>query len=211
MIYEAVDSTEPIQQGDIFHRIPRVDFTLSSLAVIDEGEELKQTSWRDILSESPSDAVSAVLAIKPVTAIVITQNCDAARGQTLAMCQIDEYLKATGLSAPKEPKRWQSLLIETSRKNSRFFYLPEDSRFNLNEKSAVDFRVVLPVPRVDLENMKDLRVARLNPTAREHFRESLSHFFRRYAYNEWYPLTRDELDAYAARQDEPITPYEWQK
>jgi hypothetical protein len=32
MIYETVLTTDPIEQGDIFQNIPRVDFSLSSLA-----------------------------------------------------------------------------------------------------------------------------------------------------------------------------------
>ena len=72
-----------------------------------------------------------------------------------------------------------------------------DAAFGLGARSAVDFRVVLPVPRLDLESMRDLRIARLNQVAREHFREALSHFFRRYAFNEWYPLNREEFNAYA--------------
>jgi hypothetical protein len=212
MIYEAVVPSEPIQQGDIFRDIPRVDFSLSSLAVLDKNYQPTATTWRDVLTSKPDAPISAVLAVKPVTAIVITQNCDAARGQTLSLCQIDDYLEATGQSSPpKTPKAWQSLLLRMSRQNSRYFYLPADSGFGLGDKSAVDFRVVLPVPRVDLESMRDLRINRLNQVAREHFREALSHFFRRYAYNEWYPLTRDEFAAYADQVGEQIPPFDWQK
>jgi hypothetical protein len=211
MIYEAVGSTDPVQQGDIFRNIPRVDFSLSSLAIIDGDDEPKSVSWRDIVLSNPATPISAVLAVKPVTAIVITQNCDATRGQTLSLCQVEDYLTAINQPVPKSPKAWQSLLIKFGRTNNRFFYLPEDNVFGLTVRSAVDFRVVLPVPRVDLESMLDLRVARLNRVALEHFRESLSHFFRRYAFNEWYPLTREEFKAYADQAGEPVAAFEWQK
>lgn len=213
MIYESVSTTDAIQQGDIFCNIPRVEFTLSSLPVIDDKDALKKTTWREVLLSKRSEPVAAVLAVTPVTAIVITQNCDAVRGQGLSLCQVDNYLKVTGKESaiPKDAKKWQSLIVQTSQQNPRVFYLPEDTRFNLTEKSAVDFRVVLPVPRLDLENMRDHRVARLNPIAREHFRESLSHFFRRYAFNPWYPLTPEEFKSYQAQVDEPIPPYDWQK
>jgi hypothetical protein len=212
MIYEAVGAIEPVQQGDVFRNIPRVDFSLSSLAVIDKDDELKAMTWRDVLTSNPDAPISAVLAVKPVTAIVITQNCDAARGQTLSLCQVEDYLEATNQSSPpRSAKAWQSLLMRMSRQNLRFFYLPTDSHFGLVARSAVDFRVVLPVPRLDLESMRDLRIARLNQVAHEQFREALSHFFRRYAFNEWYPLTREEFIAYADQAGEQIPAFEWQK
>ena len=213
MIYERVDSTEPIRQGDIFKNVPRVDFILSALAIIDGDDSLKETNWREaLLSKNSGDPISAVLAVIPVTAIVMTQNCDAVRGESLSLCQIDDYLVATGQqSVPKDAKAWQSLLVRTARTNNRFFYLPEGPDFGFEGKMAADLRVVLRVARQDLEQMRDQRVARLNPTARDHFRECLGHFFRRYAYNEWYPLTVEELRHYAAKSAEPIDPFEWQK
>ena len=214
MIYEAVGSTEPVRQGDIFRNIPRVDFSLSSLAIIDDkDDEPKEMEWRDALRSSPGAPISAVLAVKPVTAIVITQNCDAVRGQTLSLCQIEDYLVATNktTSPPRTPKAWQSLLMSMSRQNPRFFYLPTDAGFGLDSRLAVDFRVVLPVPRLDLESMRDLRIVRLNQVAREHFREALSHFFRRYAFNEWYPLTHEEFTAYGEQAGEQVPAFDWQK
>ncbi len=212
MIYETVAPAEPIQQGDIFRNIPRVDFSLSSLAIIDKDDEPKEMTWRDVLSSDPSEPISAVLAVKPVMAIVITQNCDAARGQTLSLCQVEDYLEAMNQSVPpKSAKAWQSLLMRMSRQNPRFFYLPADAGFSLVSRSAVDFRVILPVPRLDLDSMKDQRIARLNPVAREHFREALSNFFRRYAFNEWYPLTREEFTAYTEQIGEHVPAFDWQK
>lgn len=211
MIYEGVGSIEPVQQGDIFRNIPRVDFNLSSLAIIDEDDEPKAMTWRDALTSNPDVPISAILAVKPVTAIVITQNCDAARGQTLSLCQVEDYLVATNQKSPRDAKAWQSLLMRMSRQNPRFFYLPMDANVGLHVKSAVDFRVVLPVPRLDLESMRDLRIARLNKVALEHFREALSHFFRRYAFNEWYPLTREEFTAYAEQAGEQVPAFDWQK
>ena len=109
MIYETVETTEPVQQGDIFRNIPRVDFSLSSLAIIDKDDEAKAMTWRDALTANPDAPISAVLAVKPVTAIVITQNCDAARGQTLSLCQVEDYLVATNKTSPLRPRRHGNL------------------------------------------------------------------------------------------------------
>jgi hypothetical protein len=55
-------------------------------------------------------------------------------------------------------------------------------------------------------------MGRLNDVATEHFRESLGQFYRRYPYNEWYPLTPEEAAAYAdAKKLEAVELYEWQK
>ena len=88
-----------------------------------------------------------------------------------------------------------------------------DAKFGFDERKVVDFRSVLSVPRIDLENLRPHRLGRLNDVADEHFRESLAQFFRRYPVNGWYPLTSEEFDAYAAGIRDPNekpAPYPWQ-
>jgi len=78
---------------------------------------------------------------------------------------------------------------------------------------AVDFLSTLRIPREDLENLRHLRRGRLNSTADEHFRERVAEFFRRYAYNEWYPFSKDEFEAYKQGHPEEasiILPYPYQ-
>jgi hypothetical protein len=78
------------------------------------------------------------------------------------------------------------------------------------DKMGVDFLVTIRVSRIDLERLRPLRKCCLNETARDHFRERISDFFRRYSYNEWYPLNTEEFNAY--RGDYPDTePYPWQE
>lgn len=213
MIYDQVNPQSPIRQGDIFRRIPRVDLSLASLAVVDEDESYRKTSWRDALADNDNgSAIAALLPIKPVDAIVITQNCDAARGEYLCLCQIDTFLLAIGQKdPPKNSEKWQSLIVKKGREMPRLFYLPADSSLGFSEPMAADFRVILRIPRNDLDDLRDHRAGRLNETAFEHFRESLAHFFRRYAYNEWYPLTKEQFEAYAKACGEPVTPFRWQE
>jgi hypothetical protein len=208
MIYETAAPDEPIRQGDIFRHIPRVDASLGNLAVI-EDEETREASWRDF---GMGSTVTAVLPIKSVFGIVLTQDCDARRGEYLCLCQIDPFLEVLGQSAPpSNPKKWQHLIINQAKTNNRLFYLPSDERIGLTERMVADFRIVIRISRVDLEDLRHNRIARLNEVALSHFRESFSHFFRRYAYNEWYPLTRDEYNAYAAACGEGTEPYTWQR
>lgn len=210
MIYEAVGTEDPIQQGDLFAHIPRVDFSLGALSLVeDDNDELRQTNWHDV---DPGSEVAAVLSIKSVSAIVVTQNCDARRGHYICLSQIDPFLTATGESPPKNADKWQSLIMKYSRTNPRFFYLPADAAVGFAEPMAADFRVILRVPREDLEQLRPTgRIGRLNTTALDHFREKLAYFFRRHAFDEWYPLSREEFQAYADRCGEPVEPFPWQR
>lgn len=212
MIYDLVEANAPVQQGDIFRDIPRIDFSLHQMSIVDVDDYYTRVlSWRDLLEEQP-EAINVVLPIKRVRAIVITQNCDAARGEFLSLCQIKIYLPAIGQKQePKVPLKWAKLISRKSRENLRYFYLPADEGIGLNDRMVVDFRMVLAVKRPELQNMKDLRIGRLNNVAYEHFRETLAQFFRRYPYNEWYPFTKEEFRAYADTCPEPVEPYPWQE
>ncbi len=211
MIYEPVKLDDPIRQGDIFKNVPRVDLSLANIAVVDDDDN-RQTRWRDLVLEgSATQGVAAVLPVKAVTAIVITQDCDAVRGKYLSLCQMDEYLPSIGhKEPPKSPKKWQSLIVEQARTNPRLVYFPAAPENGINERMAVDFRVILRLPRTDLEALREFRLGRLNAIATEHFRETLAHFFRRYAFNEWYPLTKEEFEEYEIERRETIEAYPWQ-
>jgi len=213
MIYALVDRQADIRQGDIFRRIPRVDLSLTRLAVVDDDETYRDTSWRDALADSEDGtAITALLPIKPVDAIVITQNCDAARGEYLCLCQIENFLLASGQTdPPANANKWQSLIVRKGREMPRLFYLPADASVGFSVPMVTDFRVILRIPRIELCELRDQRAGRLNETAFEHFRESLANYFRRYAYNEWYPLTKEQFEAYAKACCEPVAPYPWQE
>jgi hypothetical protein len=208
MIYETVPPDRSICQGDIFRHVPRVDFSLASLPVVD-GEQTHEQSWRDMEANAE---VAAIMSVKSVAGIVITQDCDAQRSEYICLAQIDPFLAAIGQKdkTPKTPDRWQSLIVNQAKTNYRLFYLPVEATIAFNEAMVADFRIIVRVPRIDLENLKDQRVGTLNPTARAHFRESLSHYFRRYAYNEWYPLTKEQFEAYSAKCGEPVKAFPWQ-
>lgn len=208
MIYETIAPEEQITQGDIFQHVPRVDFDLSNLAVMDD-EEARETSWQDLRLGAE---ITAVLAVKSVTGIVVTQNCDARRGEYLYLCQVDPFLAVLGQNTPpKSPEKWQKLIVTQARTNHRLYYLPGDERVGFSEPMVADFRIVIRVSRKDLEELRENRVGRLNNVAIAHFRESFSQYFRRYAYDEWYPLSKDQFDAYAADSKEVIEAYPWQR
>lgn len=215
MIYDIPPPDAPISQGDIFRGVPRVEISLSSLSVLDEDDQVEMKAWKDILLAADpkhSLTVAAILPIRPVLAIVITQNCDAVRGRSLSLCEIDDYLSEKEKEQPpSSAKKWQSKIVKDIRQIPRLFYLPANPSIGFVESKAVDFRSILRVARIDLEAMRDQRIGRLNHVATEHFRETLAQFFRRYPVNEWYPLTKDEFEAYATEaQPEKVDPYPWQ-
>ncbi|WP_125790122.1 hypothetical protein [Amycolatopsis sp. WAC 01376] len=211
MIYDAVQDSEPIRQGDIFISLPRVDLDLGSLLVAGErGAELH--NWADI--EAGGDGVSLLLQARPVAAIVISQDCDAGRAEDVSLCEIRPFHSVERRAADQadKPKKWVSLVTQHARMNQKWFYLPRDDNYRITERMAVDFRVVLQLGVRGLESVRaSNRVGRLNNVAGEHFRERLAEFFRRYAYDEWYPLERDEFAHYVAtHQAEDVQPFPWQ-
>lgn len=210
MIYERVEADEPIRQGDIFQNVPRVEMSLTKMPVV-HGDETRLTSWQELLSEDGTQhGVPTVLAVKPEYGIVITQDCDATRASNISMALISTFAEATRLTEPTTPAKWASLLTKHARSELRWFYLPADPAFNINTRMAVDLRVLLRVSSADIEVLRRLRVTRLCQEACEHFRENIAQYFRRYPYDEWYPLTKDEFAGYSNRGDSGVTPRPWQ-
>lgn len=212
MIYQLVDADQPLEQGDIFRSVPNPQFSLAKLAIAPTDEEShEEVSWHELVQHDQADGVTALVAFESVTAIVISQNCDAARGRDISLCALEpltEHIK----NPSSNLKKWNNQLLKHAH-NPRYFYLPADSAIGIPEPMSADFRAVVRLKRQDLLDMRaTCRMSRLNDVAGEHFRESLAQFFRRYPVNEWYPLTKDEVEVYAKGKDlVPDDLYEWQK
>ncbi|MCL4216233.1 MAG: hypothetical protein KJ052_04405 [Candidatus Hydrogenedentes bacterium] len=207
MIFDYPPEDAPIRQGDIFVGIPRIDISLQRMLVVDDHGE-REVPWRDLLENN--EAVHVIVPVRRVAAIVITQDCDAERSPDITLCEIREFRDVERKSKDtKSPKSWKNIITQHARINQKWFYLPPDVRIGFESKQAVDFLVTLRVPREDLKSLGNLRRGRLNDLAGKHFRERIAEFFRRYPYNEWYALDREELTEY--RKEYPDTePYSWQ-
>ena len=108
MIYESVEFGQSIRQGDIFQNIPRLEISLSEIPVIDD-EGTRITSWKDLVDNADEEeGVAAVVKLRPVNGIVITQDCDAARG-----------IRSTKSKPQPTPKVVQSQSNFTTGKSSR--------------------------------------------------------------------------------------------
>jgi hypothetical protein len=210
MIYESPNPEDPIRQGDIFQSVPRIDLNLSRLP-IPSGEEIIEDDW--LRASSAGSPVIALVAMRSVWAIVITQDCDAVRVDDIALCEIDRFdaVEPSGQGA-KYPTKTMSLITKHARLNLKWFYLPPDPAIGFEDKMAVDFHSVLRVSRTYLEqSLAQFRLARLNQIATEHFRERLSEYYRRYPYDEWYPLDKAEFEEYRRSKPEPVEPFPWQR
>jgi hypothetical protein len=209
VIYEYPATDAPIRQGDIFWGMPRVEVSLRPVAVLEDDETVALRDWHEIALQQAE--VTAVFAIRPVAAIVATQDCDATHSRDITLCEIRPFRQVERKAAQTTaPKKWKDILTQHARINQKWFYLPPDERIGFADKMAVDFMVTLRVPRAELEALRDLRKGRLNPLADEHFRERISEFFRRYPYDEWYPLNEQELKAYIAEYPD-AQPFPWQQ
>jgi len=212
MIYEGVSYEEPIRQGDIFVAVPKVELQLSNITRAVEDNTISTGAWDDV--RSGEEPISLIVQARPITAIVISQDCDASRAQDISLCEVRRFHDVEGRDkgTSDKPKKWVGLITQHARINQKWFYLPVDGRFQIHVKMAADFRVVVQLPLVDLEMLRTVhRVGRLNGVAGEHFRERISEFFRRYPYDEWYPLDGPELEYYRGRSPEPIAAFPWQE
>lgn len=208
MIYEFPDVSAPIRQGDIFSGLPRVEISLKNVVLINETGEY-EAKWTDIAQKG--DPVNIIVPVRPVVAIVATQDCDAIRSRDITLCEIRAFKDIERKSKDtRSPKSWKNIITQHARINQKWFYLPPDGKLGFSEKMAVDFMVTLRVSRAELEELRDMRKGRLNNIADEHFRERIGEFFRRYPYDEWYPLDQDELNAYTKEYPE-TKPFPWQE
>lgn len=212
MIYSLPDPSDPIRQGDIFKDIPRADISLHKLVEIKE-DRFVETTWQRIIDAGVSSTTVAA-QVKRVYAIIITQDCDALRSPDIALCEIGEFSSVLRVDTPSDLRRWVSLITRQTHFNLKWFYLPPWDEIGFRERMAVDFQSIIRASRDDLEGLRgEFRVGRLNDVAIEHFRERVGEFFRRYAYNEWYPFNKQEFEEYKGKHPSAvdIQPYDYQK
>lgn len=209
MIYDLPEPSSPISQGDIFIGVPILDLPVDHIPTIEDQDDAKLLTWEEFASVGQT--VVGVVAVRPTIAIVGIQECDALRAPNITLFEVRPFRDVERKSKDtNKPSKWVPIITQHARVNQKWFYLPTDERLGFFEKMGVDFLTSISVPRVALERLIGFRKGRLNETARQHFRERLAEFFRRYAYDEWYPLTREELTEYQ-KSNPDAAPFPWQK
>ena len=212
MIYDYPNNNEPIRQGDIFLGIPKVEIEFASgLPTCSATNEMERIPWEDIVESG--GAAPALLPVLPVPAIVASQNCDARRAADITLCEIKELAQIEkDYDNISNLRKRVNFITRQACVNLKWFYLPPDKQIKFEKTMAVDFLSTINVPRQDLEQLICLRKGCLNEDAADHFRERIAHFYRRYAYNEWYPLNNKEMTIYSEiHKLEPIDWYDYQK
>jgi len=208
LIYDFPDKTEPIRQGDIFLNIPRFDLDLEKMPIYWGEDRIEEVPWEEISRNGKP--VLAIIAAKPVTAIVISQDCDCVRAPDINLCEIREFRDIERKSKQTTSiKKWINIITQQARLNQKWFYLCPNEKLEFKEKMGVDFMVTIRVQRMNLEKLRKFRKGCLNDVAGEHFRERISEFYRRYPYDEWYPLNKEEMVEYLKSHPD-AKPLPWQ-
>lgn len=218
MIYELVPANAPIRQGDVFQSVPYLRFNPEKMAVLRRTPQPAllnyDTNWLKEIQNGSQEIELALVNIRPAYGIVATQDCDTQRDQFIALFEVADFVQRTGLQVnQKNPIRWWTdTLTKKARINDKWFYLPPDENLGWHDKMVADFQTIITVPTTFLVNHRSqLRMGRLNAEADEHFREKVAHYFRRYPYDEWYPLNKEEFQAYRSSTSEDVSPRPWQE
>lgn len=216
MIYDKVDPIEPIEQGDIFFNIPFTTIDLNQIVFKRADQTSTQTGrWSAIENKN---SLTALLDITPTWAIVLSQDCDATRAPAISMFRIEPLSKILGHSIPQNDKKWADYIVnQLGKKQTNNFYLPADSstsqfKIGFTERMFINLETVFQLDRESLEAHKEsLRKGRLNEESYEHYRESIAQYFRRYPYEEHYPLTKAEVEAYERNKNVLVNRRPYQK
>lgn len=211
-MYSRISASEPIRQGDIFRWLPKIDVVLgaASLPIItelkEEGE--KEVDWFQFANTplsadatSGSTVKTAAVTVKPAFGIVISQDCDASRCENVVFAEVKPLVEIGAFKTFKEPpaaSKVISLVKDHTRKNQKWYFLNDSTDLGFERKMAVDFESIFDIKREMLvTHIEVLRIGRLDDeVAWPHFRERVAEFFRRYPYNEWYPLNAEEASVY---------------
>jgi hypothetical protein len=232
-VYSKTNASEPIRQGDIFRWLPKIDVVLGDalLPILVESEEKggKEIDWFQFAQSVPPAVVppemevkTAAVSVRSVFGIVISQDCDAARCEYVVFAEVKPFKELKGFQGLKEPPdagKVIDIVTEHTRKHQKWYFLSDDEDIGFTRKMVADFDLIFEVKREMLvKYIEPLRIGRLDDeVAWPHFRERVAEFFRRYPYNEWYPLNSDEARAYEDRQKsrdpnfilDPL--YRWQR
>ena len=188
MIYQSVSLEYDIRQGDIFIDLPMIYADLEKLNIYDTDTTSRQISIDQIVENEGTIFANFK---KMDFSIVLSQSCDCLRSPFISLVVITEWDKKV-----KTHKNWMKEIIKLNNESPYRMYLPTEEEFSMTKRLYIDFSLIFYVKRVNLENLRKLRICRLNNEAMEHYREKLAYYFHRYAYTEYYPLNQKEMDEY---------------
>jgi len=216
-MYSFPSADAPIRQGDIFRYLPKIELVLGeeNLPLVTDVEEngIRLKDWFQI-AKGENESSTAYVLVKSVLGIVITQDCDASRCVDITFAEVKPFCEVyTNYKENSKPKAINSIITRHCRVNQKWYFLSENTTMGFDRKMGVDFQLIFEVKRDMLEQYKEtIRLGRLDDeVAWPHFRERVAEYFRRYPYNEWYPMNSDELEEYEKALNIKVNPhYPWQ-
>lgn len=204
MIYEIPGPEEPIKQGDIFFPLPFTQIDLGLLSTFDrETLESHAVDWNEFGHTGVTKPM--VIPVEPIWGIVASQDCEANHSPNVSFYKIVKLSEVPGFSTSPTTEWFAKWIPKISRdpKFVQWFYLPADQSVGFSEKMAVNLETLSQVKISSLNaNLSLLRKGRLKDPALQHFQETVSHFYGRYAFNEWYNLTAEEFEVYKRNNPE---------
>jgi hypothetical protein len=213
VIYDLVGTEDDIKQGDIFYPLPYTILSLNKIQTLRKTEDAKlvteASNWRNL--QSIEEVIVISTGLKKTWGIVATQDCDSPKSPLISLFQIEPFLDVFKMPPPSNLKKWSSALTTTCRLKANLFYLPPDSTVGIKDKMAANFHKVFQIQGDELKENISLRRGRLNKMAYQHYRECIAQYFRRYPYDEWYSLNKDEYRAYSEEKKCYVKPFPYQE
>lgn len=203
MIYRSVNLQDDIRQGDIFINLPYIQTNLEELNLYKSENSFEKVSIENV--EIKQGYILTSFEKKDYS-IVLSQDCDCLRSPSISLFVIADWDKKV-----KNDKNWMKEILKLNNESPYRMYLPPESNFSINNRMFIDFSLIFYVVRKNLENLKKLRLCRLNNEALEHFREKMAYYFHRYAYTEYYPFNKKEIDKYEAFRGKKFQRRDYQK
>jgi hypothetical protein len=212
LIYESVKEDDDIRQGDIFYPLPYTILSLNKMQTLLKTEEprlvTESSNWNELKGR---DSIIISTGVRKAWGIVATQDCDSPKSPFISLFQVESFEDVFKMEPPKTDKTWQSTITTKCRLKANMFYLPPDNAIGFNQRMAVNFHKIFQIQGEDLKENINLRKGRLNKIAYQHYRECIAQYFRRYPYDEWYPLNKNEYQAYLSDKKCAIKPFPYQE
>lgn len=177
-IYVTTNREDPIHQGDIFISLPKP-------------EPVFPGSFDVVRDNSSGEWVVAVQCFLHETmGMVITQDCDAIRKDSIAIAQIapkpsDEVDKVTN------SENWSKKMLEYIEgidNSISMFYLPSSSQYSIDPFLLAWLDEIFVLPRTLLLSLRTQRICRLDDVALHYFRSKLTHHYARVPFETFYNL-----------------------
>jgi len=188
-IYRAVESDEPLSQGDIFLGIPLPDISFREPYELIDGEQTGVLTEKQVEGDF-QDGMNFVATIDLVNAVVLDQSCETLGADRILLAPIVDLRPKGNL---KEQHQYIQRLGNTLAEPSRI-YLAEEPELGF-PKRIIDLAGKFHHTREDMEYFvkRGMRKAALGSKNLAYLRDRLRVYFAREARDDMDWLSRDDI------------------